>query len=270
MRRTPHLLSTLLAACACLPACASAAPTARLHASFTPEQPGQRTTVDFRVQITPTTGLIPPPLTEANVRYPAGLDITLSGLGIDTCQAQTLEAKGPEGCPADSFIGDGNALAELQVGHEVVQEPTQIAIVRTPEQEGQLAMLFNIYGENPVLAETIFSGILLPASAPYAGQIKIHVPLVESFPDAPDVAVAEIHLVLGPKSLTYYERIHGKIVAYQPRGIRLPEHCPHGGFPFAVELGFLDDTHASAHTSVPCPGGESKATAGNRARPRYR
>lgn len=260
----PARLTALLLICGCLPAAclravclpagAFAAPSVSLHAAFSPEIPGHSTTVHFRIQIAPGAGeLLPPPLSETDVRFPGGLDVTLSGLGIDTCSAATLELAGLPGCPADSLMGEGSAIAEFPVKHEVFREAARIAIVRTAEQEGHLAMLFYIYDETAVSAELILPSQLLPAPKPYGGLLEIQVPLVQTLPEAPDLAVAEIQLVLGPKHLTYYERIHGKYVAYRPAGIDLPKRCPRGGFPFTAELTFTDGSHASSAVTVACP-----------------
>lgn len=229
-------------------------PSVRLHAAFSPEILGHPTTVDLRIRIAPSTGeLLPLPLTATNVRFPAGLDVTLSGLGIETCSAATLELAGLPGCPVDSLMGEGRTIAEFPVKHEVVRESAQIAIVRTTEREGHLAMLFYVYNETAVSSRIILPSELLPASRPFGGLLEIQVPLVQTLPEAPDLAVAEIELALGAKGLTYYERIHGKVVAYKPAGIELPKHCPRGGFPFAVELGFLGGSHARNTTTVACP-----------------
>jgi hypothetical protein len=77
------------------------------------------------------------------------------------------------------------------------------------------------------------------------------VPLVASLPEGPAVAVVRVHVTLGGR-LTYYERAHGKLLAYHPRGIVLPRRCPHGGFRFAANFGFLDGTRASARLSERC------------------
>jgi hypothetical protein len=61
-----------------------------------------------------------------------------------------------------------------------------------------------------------------------------------------------MHLTLGGR-LTYYERVHGRNIAYHPAGIGLPRSCPRGGFPFAATFRFLDGRHAGAQTRVPCP-----------------
>lgn len=255
-------LRALLAACGLLavglatgawPAAARATPVVSLHAAFAPERLGRPTTVDFRVRIAPTTELVPPPLIEADVRYPAGLDVSLSGLGIEACSVQTLELAGPQGCPADSIMGEGHAIAEFPVHHEVVRETAQIAIVRTDEREGHLAMLLYVYDEPAVSAQLVLTSQLIPDAPPYGGTLQIQVPLVATLPEAPDLAVAEIQLVLGPSGLVYYERVHGKRISYEPARIKLPGRCPRGGFPFAIELGFLGGAHASARTVVACP-----------------
>jgi hypothetical protein len=78
-----------------------------------PERLGQSTTVNLRIQVAPGSEPIPPPLMQAQVRYPAGLDPQLSGLGIDACTAATLETAGVGACPPDSVMGEGQAIAEF-------------------------------------------------------------------------------------------------------------------------------------------------------------
>jgi hypothetical protein len=234
-------------------ASALAVPRVTLHASFNPERLGQSTTVNLRLQVAPGSEPIPPPLVQAEVRYPAGLDPQLSGLGIDACTAATLETAGIAACPPDSVMGEGQAIAEFLIAHRVVREVAQITAVRTTEQEGHLTMLMYLYDETAVSVQLILTGRLLPADGPFAGLLDIHVPLVQSLPGTPDVSVAEIRLGLGPESLTYSENVAGKVVHYIPEGISLPKRCPHGGFPFAVTLGFADGSHATAAQRVPCP-----------------
>jgi len=251
-------MSALAVACAialtaCLPVAALATPSVRLSAGLHPEILGQSTTVSLRVQIASEGELVPPPLIEADLRYPAGLDVQLSGLGIDACSVATLELAGAQGCPPDSFMGNGYAVAELPIEHEAFREAAKIAILRTAEQEGHFALLLYVYGETAVSAQIVLPAQLLPAEKPFGGLLAIHVPLVPSLPETPDVAVGEIALVIGPKNLTYYERVHHKLLAYRPAGIGLPKRCPHGGFRFAVELGFLGGAHAGGATVVPCP-----------------
>jgi hypothetical protein len=248
-----HAVACLLALAACLPSAALAAPSVRLSAGLHPEVLGHTATVSLRMQITTGGELVPPPLIEADLRYPAGMDVELSGLGIDACSVATLELSGPQGCPPDSLMGRGYAIAELPIKHEAFREAAKIAILRTAEQEGHPALLLYVYGETAVSAQIVLPAQLLPADGPFGGLLAIHAPLVPSLPETPDVSVGEIQLVLGPQDLTYYERVHHKLLAYKPAGIGLPKRCPRGGFRFAVELGFLGGAHADGATAVPCP-----------------
>jgi hypothetical protein len=254
VRRARDLLASLLVACACVPGTAHAAQSASLHVTFTPERLGQTTTVAFSVQIHAPAGYVPPPLTELDMRYPSSLGIAISGLGLVTCSRATLEAYGPKACPADSRMGQGSALAEVPFGPEIIQQTADVAILRAPEQQqGQIAMFFYADGQSPVNAQIVFPGLLLQGPAPDEETIHVGVPLVPSLPEAPDVAVVQLHATFGPKGLTYYEREHGKLVAYHPKGILLPNTCPHGGFAFSASFTFLDGSHTTARTRVPCP-----------------
>jgi hypothetical protein len=249
VRRARHLLAPLLA-CACLPATAHAAQSAKLHVSFSPNRLGHGTTVDISAKITASGGYVPSPLTQLQVSYPSDLGFDISGLGLATCSQAILEIFGPLHCPADSYMGQGNALAELSFGPEIIQETAEVAILRAP-QEGQVALLFYANAGTPVSEPIIFSGMLIPGPA-HDESIEINVPLVPSLPAAPDIAIVQLHATLGPHGLTYYEHIHGKLVAYKPKGILLPRRCPPGGFAFSATFAFQDGTHALAHTVVPC------------------
>jgi hypothetical protein len=238
-------------ACACLPATAHAAQSARLHVAFTPERLGQATTVEFAIQIAAVADRAPSPLTELDLSYPSNLGIAVSGLGLTTCSKTRLEDHGPEGCPADSLMGHGGALAEIPIGPETVHETAEVTIVRAPAKDGHLALLFYADAAEPVSEQIIFPGTLFPA--PGLGSLHILVPLVPSLPGGPNAAIVKLHATLGPRGITYHERIHGKVVDYHPNGILLPDRCPPGGFPFAASFTFEDGSHATASTVVPCP-----------------
>lgn len=238
----------------CLPSAAQAMPSTSLHASFVPERLGQDTTLEFSAQISTSAGQVPPPLTELDVRYPSDLGFAVGELGLDTCSKPTLEAFGPEGCPPDSLMGTGSALAEIPIGPDIFRETATVAVVRAPEEEGHFALLLYASGVTPVYTQIAFPGLLLPATVPYGGNIRIDVPLVAGLPGGSNVAVIGLQATLGGRGLTYYEHVRGKLVTYKPRGILLPKVCPRGGFAFGATFAFLDGSYASADTSVPCPG----------------
>ena len=78
-------------------------------------------------------------------------------------------------------------------------------------------------------------------------------PLVTSVPGGPDVSIVNVQATIGPSHLTYYRTVHGRPVPFKPRGVAVPERCPHGGFPFAAQFTFADASRTSASTTVPCP-----------------
>jgi hypothetical protein len=235
---------------------AQAQQSVRLQAALTPERLGQGTTISFGFHIEAPARHVPPPLTGVEISYPVEFGLALSELGLSTCSARTLEAAGPEGCPANSLMGYGTALAKIPVGPEILDETAHVTIVRSTEHNGHFALLIYAEGETPVSAQIVFPGMILPAAPPFGGRLDMSVPLVPSLPDGPNVAIVRFRSTLGPLHLRYDERVHGRIVKYEPRGITLPNHCPPGGFAFAAKFRFMDGSHALANTAVPCPSGQ--------------
>jgi hypothetical protein len=250
--RTLSLLATIALSLS-LPGTASALQSVRLHATFTPEQLGHGTTVGFAFQITAPSHQVPSPLTGIEVNYPVELGFALSELGLANCSAWALETFGPQGCPADSLMGYGTALAEIQIGPLILRETVQVDAFRTTNHDRHLALLIYAAGFTPVSAQIVFPAVVLPAPAPFGGRLDMDIPLVPSLPGAPDVAVVQFRSTLGPLHLSYNEHIHGRVVKYEPKGIPLPNHCPHGGFPFAARFAFQDGSHSTASTVVRCP-----------------
>jgi hypothetical protein len=246
------LLVAVLLACA-LPAVAGATPSASLSAAFEPERLGQRTTLGFGFRIHASAGQVPPALTTVELSYPKNLGIALSGLGLATCTASRLEASGLPGCAVNSIMGFGSATAAISLGSDVVAENVPITILRAPNEEGHISLLFEAAGTAPLNTSAVFPGVLLPAPAPFGGRVSINVPLIGSLPGAPDVAIVALKATIGPNGVTYYEHLAGRTLAYQPPGILLPNGCPRGGFPFAAQFSFVDGSHASARTTEPCP-----------------
>jgi len=150
-------------------------------------------------------------------------------------------------------MGYGSALVEIPFGPAIIQETGHFTTWMAPIRNGHLGLLFYAEGDTPVQADLIFTSLILEAPAPYGGRLDTNIPLIEGLPEGPDAAVVQMRSTIGPMHITYYQRSHGKTIAYHPNGLRLPQSCPHGGFPFAATFAFLDGTHASAHASVPCP-----------------
>jgi hypothetical protein len=152
-------------------------------------------------------------------------------------------------------MGFGSAIGQLAAEGAVVPEQAEVAIVRGPTREGHLALLFYVNGSEPVRAQIVFPGLLVPASPPFGGAVSLAVPLIPSWPEGPNVALVRLRSTLGPEHLTYYRDVRGKTTAYTPQGILLPRLCPRGGFGFAAVFAFADGSTAHASAIVPCPRG---------------
>jgi hypothetical protein len=228
-----------------MPGMARGAERATLSAALTPEKLGASAAVSFGIQIAGG-GQLSAPLTAIDLRFPVDLGIATSGLGLAACPPAELQAYGPAVCPANSRMGYGSALVEVPLGPGVLTETATIALLAGPAQDGYLTLLVCATGESPIAARIVLPTLLLP------GDLHFSVPLIPSVPGAQDVAVVRLRATLGGR-LTYYERVHGRTVAYHPKGIVLPRRCPRGGFRFAATFDFLDGGQAHAQTAVPCP-----------------
>jgi hypothetical protein len=243
-------LLVALSLCACLPTGAQAAPAVRLRVALEPGRLGRATAVDIDIRI--ATPPAPPPLSTLAILYPSELGFNSGELGLEACSQSTLEAHGPAGCPANSRMGDGSARAQAPFASGTISETGKLLVIRGPELEGHTQLLFYVENSRPLNAQLAFSSVLLAANAPYE-QIQLAVPPIQSIPEAPDIALVSLHITLDPSGLRYYERSHGRRVAYHPEGIILPHHCPRGGFPFGAVLSFQGAIRSEVHTDVPCP-----------------
>jgi hypothetical protein len=181
------------------------------------------------------------------------MNYTNTTLGLSICQPSALLAKGLAGCPANSRLGYGSALVEVPFGTGAGHEIPEVQAVAGPSPTGNLVVLFYANGLFPVSAQLTFAGEVLPDTGRFGSQLQTSVPLVASVPGGPDVAIVSVRSTIGPAHLTYYKHVHGRRVGFRPRGVAVPERCPHGGFPFAASFAFQDGSATTASTTVPCP-----------------
>src|SRR4030088_3348700 len=112
-RRALVVLVSLLL-CVCFPAAAGAvSESATLHASFSPNRLGAPTTISFGFEVATAEGLAPPPMTSLHLRLPAGINYSMTTLGLAICRPATLLALGLAGCSPNSRLGYGSALVEV-------------------------------------------------------------------------------------------------------------------------------------------------------------
>jgi hypothetical protein len=240
--------------CLSLPNNGRAAETVKFGVGFSPNKLGVSTTILVRFHIGTTSGKLPSPVTNVDLRLPAGVGVGTSTLGLAICSPAVIELQGVEGCSPNSFMGFGRALVKVPIGPEIVEEPVSLTILMGPPSEGHTTMLFDAEGKSPVSATLVFPGVLLRDSWPYGAHLNTVVPLTPSVPGAPDAAVINMQSGIGPRSLIYSKHVNGKIVKYRPIGMAVPETCPKGGFPFSAIFSFQDGSTVTSSSAVPCPG----------------
>jgi hypothetical protein len=258
--RAPALVLAAPLICGCLlvsmmvaATAAQAAETVSLHTSFTPNRLGASTTIGFGFTVGSTTGGLPSPLTRLNLRMPQNMNYITSTLGTSECQPALLVEKGLSGCPANSRLGYGNAFVEVPFGQSSGREIPNIEALMGPPHDGNTVVLFYANGLAPVYAQIVFQGELVPGGAGFGENLDAPIPLIPSVTNGPPVSIINVNSTIGPNHLTYYKRVHGKLVGYRPEGVDVPESCPRGGFPFTGEFGFLDGSTVIAKSTVPCP-----------------
>jgi hypothetical protein len=255
-KRGALAVAAAVVTCGLTPGLALAQPAserATLHASFSPDRLATPTTITFAFRLATATGVAPSPLTAMDLRMPAGMNYTSTTLGLAICRPAALIARGLAGCPANSRLGYGSASVEVPFGSGAGHEIPDIQALAGPSPNGNLVVLFYANGLYPVDAQLEFSGEVLPDSGRFGSQLAATVPLVASVPGGPDVSIVSVTSTIGPSHLTYYRHLHGRLVPFHPRGVSVPERCPHAGFPFAADFSFQDGGQTTAATTVACP-----------------
>lgn len=241
-----------LAACVCIAEPAGAAQSAKLQISLDPDVAGQRTTIEISLRVKGPGGSPPAPMSSFNLRLPADMGIATTTLGQANCQPARLLEAGLDGCSANARIGFGNATAVVPVGSQSIHETASLNALMGPAVEDRLEVLFYVQALEPVSARMVLPGVLGEDIPPYGEQLDTSVPLVQTWPEGPDLAIETFTSTIGSLHLTYLRKVGDKTVSYKPHGVRIPRVCPAGGYPFAALLNFSDGTHATALYRVPC------------------
>jgi hypothetical protein len=221
------------------------------QASFSPNRLGSATDVFGSATIGSTDGPVPSPITHIDVYGPAGLTLDLRGSG--TCVQESLERLGSSGCPANSKAGTGGGEGIYKLGSEIVKEKYTVEFFLTDNHPGHTQMVIYLKGSTPVSIELYFDATVIRGPAPYGLGFSLNVPLIKVLPEASDASATSAFLSLGAHNLTYYKTVHGKRTLLHIKGIVLPKHCPHGGWPVASQFSFQDGTTIIAKHTIHCP-----------------
>lgn len=249
------LALTLGCACCCSAAAradrAGAGPSVHLHAAFVPDVPGERTTIELSLSVGGAGGGPPPPLGSLALRLPAGMGVATTTLGEANCSPDGLLASGLAGCPVNALLGFGSATAVVPVPTGNVIEHASLHPLMGPPHENQVEVLFYVQANTPVFDQLVLPATLSEDTPPYGERLLTSVPLIEVWPEGPDLALRSIETTIGPLHLLYRRRIGSRTVSFRPRGLRIPRECRHG-YPFGALLSFVGGATATASYRVPC------------------
>lgn len=238
-----------------LPAAASAAPpqTVKLKVALQPDKAGTPTTIHFGFHIWGPNGTPPSAVTTLTLRMPENMGLATTTLGEATCYPRPLLEEGLAGCSENARLGFGDAVAVVPLRAHPVYERASLTALMGPPAGDHVQVLFYAEGLSPVFAQFVFPGILFSDVRPFGDRIHTTIPLVEPWPEGPNIALTSFSSTIGPLHLIYHRQVNGKRIAYKPHGITIPRHCPRGGFPFAALLTFADGTETESVARVRCP-----------------
>lgn len=239
-------LSTILALalCAALPAFAQADTVATIRPSFLPDRLGASTSFTLALRFSGGEGQVPAPLSKMVVHLPAGLGIGLRG--VSTCSQARLQRRGAAGCRSSSLLGHGHAILDVHAGSQTIPEEATVWAFRGPDRGGRPTLEIFGQGETPLDESTISTAVLDPDGAPYSSKLTVSVPPIPTLVGEPNASFVSLSLSIG--GVGHPLRAHAAAGT-----ILVPRSCPAGGFPFAAEFTFADQSTASAAAKVACP-----------------
>jgi hypothetical protein len=223
-------------------AVAHAGVSATITPSLSPDRLGAKGVLVLTVRYAGGESGVPSPVRRSILRFPAGLGIEIPHLR--SCSIVRLRARGPNGCPAQSQLGHGHALAEAQEGSQIITEDISLWLFLGPFHN--LEPTFEILGQGytPFDERVVLTGTVLPDNPPYGEDLVLSVSPIPTLPLEPDASIVTMSLTVG---------------ASRPRDLRnantvvVPARCPSGGFPFAADFTYADGSSGNALSTVPCP-----------------
>jgi hypothetical protein len=185
---------------------------------------------------------VPSPVRRAVLGLPAGLSLNIPVLR--SCTAEILLARGVSGCPAQSLIGTGQAMALANLGSEPLLEHVRLWVFLGPLRNLQPTFEILGVGFKPLGREIVLTATALPDRAPYGEEMALTIPPIPTVPEEPDASIISFSLTIGA-SVHKHTRGAATVV--------VPTRCPRGGLPFAASFTYADGSQGDALATVPCP-----------------
>jgi hypothetical protein len=231
-------MPAVLGAGATFTATAHAETVATLTPLLSPDRPGARSALSLTIGFANSITGIPAPVRRATLRFPAGL--TLEVPHLSSCSATRLQARGASGCPKDAALGRGHALVEAPVGSQTIAEGISLWVFLGPPRNIQPVVEILGQGYTPFDERIVLTGTMLGANGPYGEALALAIPPIPTLALEPEASIVTFSLAIGA-------------AARGANTVRLPAHCPQGGFPFAAEFAYADGSSSSSLATAPCP-----------------
>jgi len=234
-----------------VPPAAAAPTTATIAPSLSPDRLGARASLTFSIRYSGGEFGVPSPVRHSVLRFPAGMSLDIPRLRA--CKAARLRAHGPGGCPAQSEIGSGHALAETHAGSQITSEEVELHAFLGPPENLQPTFEIFAQGYTPLDEDVVFTGKVASANAPYGEELEMSIPPVPSLPLEPDASIVRFSLTVGQGLGTHPPGARPPHGTDDRSTVSVPRSCPAGGFPFAAEFTYADGSVGGVLARVPCP-----------------
>jgi hypothetical protein len=241
-RRAAIVMGAALLACAMSASTARAQTSARIAASLSPNRLGSLGALTLTVRFAEEESGVPAPVRGSILRLPTELGIEIPELR--SCAVARLLARGPSGCPPQSRIGAGHALAEAHLGSQAIAESIALWVFVGPPHNLQPSFEILGQGYTPFDERMVLTGTVLPDAPPYGEDLEISIPPIHTLPLEPDASILTLSLSFGAAR---------RAGSHAGNAIRVPRRCPSGGFPFAASFTYADGSSGSASAQAPCP-----------------
>jgi hypothetical protein len=219
-----------------------ATPTAATIApSLSPDRLRSRSALTYEIRYSGGQSGVPLPVRQAILQFPAGLTLELPMLR--SCSIGRLRSEGAQGCPPQSRLGGGEALAEAQTGTELLTEKLTLSVFLGPPRNLQPTVEILAQGRSPLDERVVLTGESFSGHRPYGEGLSIAIAAIPTLAFEPAASIVRFTLTIGA----------GSRRSPHSGAVIVPSSCPPGGFPFAARFTYSDGSSSRALARTPCP-----------------
>jgi hypothetical protein len=136
-------------------------------------------------------------------------------------------------------------VIEVHAGSQAIEEEAAVWALRTPNRAGRSTFEVFGRGQTPLEQQTTSTAVISADGAPYGSKLTVSIPPIPTVVYEPDASIVSFSLTIGAAQ--------GESRGHPSAAVTVPRRCPAGGFPFAADFAFTDETSARATARIPCP-----------------